>query len=87
MCIPSKTIVVREDDKSWLDSEIRRNSRNRDRIKKITVKSGNPNDWNKYKYCSNKVNNLKKHAKDSFYNDLDIIDLDFQNNDKRKFWK
>ena len=33
LCIPKKTIVVREDDKPWYDSEIRRNSRKRDRIK------------------------------------------------------
>ena len=78
---------MREDDKPWYDSEIRRNSRKRDRIKKTALKSGNPNDWNKYKYYRNKVNNLKKHAKESFYNNLDIIVSDFQNNDKRKFWK
>ena len=56
-------------------------------MKKSALKSGNPNDWNKYKYYRNKVNNLKKHAKESFYNNLDIIVSDFQNNDKRKFWK
>ena len=69
-CIQNKTIVVREDDKPWYDSEIRRNSRKRDRMKKSALKSGNPNDWNKYKYDRNKVNNLKKHAKESFYNNL-----------------
>ena len=68
LCIPNKTIVVREDDKPRYDSEIRRNSRKRDRMKKSALKSGNPNDWNKYKYYRNKVNNLKKHAKESFYN-------------------
>ena len=41
----------------------------------------------KYKYYRNKVNNQKKHAKEYFYNNLDIIVSDFQNNDKRKFWK
>ena len=45
LCIPSKTIVVREDDKPWYDSEIRRNSRKRDRLKKTALKSGNQNDW------------------------------------------
>ena len=47
LCIPSKTIVVREDDKPWYDSEIRRNSRKRDRLKKTALKSGNQNDWKK----------------------------------------
>ena len=45
LCIPNKTIVVREDDKPWYDSEIRRNSRKRDRLKKPALKTGNPNDW------------------------------------------
>ena len=87
MCISSKTIVVREDDKPWYDSEIRRNPRKRDRLKKTALKTGNQNDWKKYKYYRNKVNNKKKHAKEYFYNNLDIIVSDFQNNDKRKFWK
>ena len=69
------------------DSEIRRNSRKRDRLKKKAIQSGNPNFWNKYKLFRNKVNNRKKHAKEFFYNNLDIIVSDFQNNDKRKFWK
>ena len=32
LCIPNKTIVVREDDKSWYASKIKRNSGNRDRL-------------------------------------------------------
>ena len=60
LCIPSKTIVAREDDKPWYDSEIRRNSRKRDRLKKTALKTGNQNDWKKYKYYRNKVNNKKK---------------------------
>ena len=47
LCISSKSIVVREDDKPWYDSEIRRNSRKRDRLKKTVIKSGNQNDWKK----------------------------------------
>ena len=47
LCIPSKTIVVvvREDDKPWYDSEIRRNSTKSDRLKKTALKSCNQNDW------------------------------------------
>ena len=83
LCIPNKTIVVREDDKPWYDSEIGRNSRKRDRLKKAALKSCNPNDWNKYNFYRNKVNNKKNACK----RNLDIIVSDFQNNDKRKFWK
>ena len=44
LCIPSKPIAVPEDDKPWFDSEIRRNSRKRERLKKTALKSGNQND-------------------------------------------
>ena len=44
ICIQNKTIVVREDDKPWYDSDIRRKSRKRDRLKKSALKSGDPND-------------------------------------------
>ena len=87
VCIPSKTILVREDDKPWFDSEIRRNSLKRDRQKKKAVKTGNITDWIKYKRLRNKVNNQRKHAKESFYNNLEFIITDFENNDKRKFRK
>ena len=40
------------------------------------------NDWNKYKQARNKVNNLIKHAKANFYNNLEISISDFCNNDK-----
>ena len=66
LCIPSKTIVVREDDKPWYDSEIRRNSRKRDRLKKKAIQSGNPNVWNKYKLFRNKVNNQKSMLRNCF---------------------
>ena len=87
MCIPCKSILVREDDKPWYDSEIRRNTRKRDRQKKKAVKTGNITDWIKYKRLRNKVNNQRKHAKESFYNNLELIIRDFENNDKSKFWK
>ena len=40
----------------------------------------------KYKLSRNKVNN-KNMQRNLFYKSLDIIISDFQNNDKRKFWK
>ena len=73
MCIPNKTILVREDDKPWYDYEIRRKTRKREMLKKKAVKTGNITDWGKYKSLSNKVNNQRKHAKESFYNNLEII--------------
>ena len=85
LSIPFKIIVVREDDKPWYDSEIRRNSRKRDRLQKKAFQSGNSNDWNKYKFLRNNVNNNKKNMQGNlFYDNLDDIVSGFQNNDKHK---
>lgn len=86
-CIPSKYVLIRPNDKPWYDSEIRHFSRTRDRLKSKFIRSNNPNDWTKYKQVRNKVNNLKKHAKEKFYNDLELTITDSFDNDKRKFWK
>ncbi|MCG8048754.1 MAG: endonuclease/exonuclease/phosphatase family protein [Candidatus Thiodiazotropha taylori] len=87
ICIPSKTVTIRPGDKPWFDSVIRRNMRTRDRLKKKSIQTGNSIDWNKYKRIRNKVNNLVKHAKENFYNSLEVSISDFHNNDKRKFWQ
>ena len=83
----SKAIAVREDDKQWYDSKNRGNSRKSDRLKKKAIQSRNSNDWNKYKFFRNKlIDSDKKHAEEFFYY-LDVIVSDFQNSNKRKFWK
>ena len=86
-CIPSKVILVRNDDKPWYDSEIRKYSRIRDRLKTKASKSKNQNDWSIYKRTRNKVNNLKKHAKELFYNSLENILLENSSNNKRDYWR
>ena len=62
-CIPSKTILIREKDKPWFSSEIRKEIRIRDRIRKKILKSQNENNIIKYKKQRNKLNNMKKIAK------------------------
>ena len=37
---------------------------------KKSLRTGDANDWNKYKKARNKVNNLIKDAKERFYNNL-----------------
>ena len=87
ICIPSKTVTVRPNDKPWFDSEIRHYSRIRDRLKKESIKTASSNDLTNYKHTRNKVNNLKKHAKENFYNNLEISLSDFHTNVKKKFWQ
>ncbi|MCG7882888.1 MAG: hypothetical protein JAY96_15005, partial [Candidatus Thiodiazotropha endolucinida] len=85
-CIPSKEVTIRPSDKPWYDSEIRKYSRKRDRLKSKALKSGNQAHWSKYKTFRNKVNNLKKHAKETFFNNLEISLTESFTNNKKDFW-
>ena len=82
-----KTICVRPDDQPWYDNAIRRISRKRDRMKRTVKASRKITDWSKYKNLQNTVNNMKKHAKESFSNNLETNLLVLNCNDKRGFWK
>ena len=48
-CIPSKTILIREKDKLWFNSEIRKEIRIRYRLRKKLLKSEDENNIIKYK--------------------------------------
>ena len=56
-------------------------------MKVKAIRTGKHSDWNLYKKLRNKVNNQKKQAKETFYNNLELSISDFQKNDKRKFWQ
>ena len=86
-CIPSKEVTVRSDDKPWYDNEIRKFSRKRDRLKTTAVTSKRPEDWRNYKTVRNKVNNMKKIAKERFYNNLEHTITENFSQNKRDFWK
>ena len=86
-CIPHKTVCVRPDDQPWYDNAIRQISRKRDRMKRTAKSSGKITDWSKYKNLRNTVNNMKKHAKERFFNNLEINLLALNCNDERGFWR
>ncbi len=78
---------MRPNDKPWYDSEIRRISKLRDKIRQKVTQFGRVDDWNKYKSLRNKVNNMKKHAREALYNDIEFNLTDSFSNNKRYFWK
>ena len=86
-CIPHKTVCFRPDDQPWYDNAIRRISRNRDRIKRTPKASRKITDWSKYENLRYTVNNMEKHAKERFFNNLETNLLALNCNDKRGFWK
>ena len=86
-CIPHNDVVIRLNDKPWYDSEIRKHTRKRDRQKAKAVRTSLQNNWIKHKNLRNKVNNLKKHAKETFNNNLEFSLMSSFCNNKNDFWK
>ena len=60
ICIPTREVIIRNDDKGWFDSALRREIRIRDRIRRTFLKVKSVLTERKYKQQQNKVNNLKK---------------------------
>ena len=86
-CIPKKQITVRKNDKPWFNSELRKQIRIRDRLHNIARKHKRLNDIRKYKNQRNKVNNMKKFAKDSFYENINGIIDTLHKNDSKSYWQ
>ena len=81
---PHKDVIIRLNDKLWYDSEICRYFRKSDRLKTKAVRSWLQSDWANYRYVRNKVNNLKRNAKETFYINLEFSVLtNFSSNKKR----
>ena len=85
--IPTKEVTIRPSDKPWYDSEIRCHSRKRDRLKTKAAKSGKQTDWTNYKHERNKVNNLIKHDKEVFFNNIEDLLFESYRSNKRNYWK
>ena len=86
-CIPSQKVTIRPDDKPWFNGELRTLCRKRDRLKQLAFKTGKLSLLNKYITTRNRINNMKKHAKQNFFNSLEFNVCDLQRNDKKGFWR
>jgi hypothetical protein len=65
--IPTREVTIRTDDKMWFDSNLHRESRRRDRLRKTFLRTKTVSAKKHYKKQRNRVNNLKKQAKELFY--------------------
>ena len=83
--ISTKEVTILPSDKPWYDSEIRRRSRKRDRLKTKAAKSGKQTDRTNYKHERNKVNNLIKHAKEVFFNNIEGLLFESYRSNKRNY--
>ena len=64
-------VTIRPNDKPCYDSEIRMFSKYRDRQMRISLVSNTTSSWSKYNRLGNKVNNLKKFAKQHFFTNIE----------------
>jgi hypothetical protein len=62
----TREVTIRSDDKVWFDSDLRRESRKRDRLRQIFFRTKTETAEKKFKTQRNKFNNLKKQAKQRF---------------------
>ncbi|KAK3082416.1 hypothetical protein FSP39_020964 [Pinctada imbricata] len=85
-CIPIKQVTIRQNDKPWFNSDLRREIRIRDRLWK-KAKSGSIHHINKYKRQRNKVNNMKKYARESFFLEVNGFIDTLSCQDSKSFWK
>ena len=86
-CVPNKVVLIRPNDKPWYDSTIRSYTRRRDRLKRKAVKTTRREDWRKYKNMRNKVNNLKKYAKERFFNNIENTLIETSDLNPKAYWQ
>jgi hypothetical protein len=84
--VPQREVTIRLNDKMWFNSEIRREIRKRDRLRKLARRSNSDSNINKYKKERNHVNNLKKDAKEQFYFSVNTLLDDFSSSNSKSYW-
>ena len=80
---PLKTKRTRASRSPWINSDIKRRMRFRDRLKNKAVKTGDHDLWDAYKKIRNQVNNEVKKTKKYYYNNR----FHTVSNDSKKTWQ
>jgi hypothetical protein len=86
-CIPTREVTIRSDDKVWFDWDLRRESRKRDRLRQIFFRTKTETAKKKFKTQRNKLNNLKKQAKQRFYDNINEHLDDHITVNSKMYWK
>ena len=68
--IPTKTVIIRPDDKPFMNSSIRKAIRKRNRIHYRAKSTNNPDHWSQYRHLRNDVIRLVREAKTEYRNKL-----------------
>lgn len=87
VCIPTNVVTIRPNDKVWMTSELRREIRKRDRLRKKFIQNKTFYNQRKFKDQRNKVNNLKKIAKAEFYVSINETLSELKHTNSKQYWK
>ena len=85
--IPTREVTIRSDDKVWFDSDLRRESRKRDRLRQIFFRTKTETAKKKIKTQRNKFNNIKKQAKQRIYDNINEHLDDLKTVNSKMYWK
>ena len=86
-CIPFKEVIIRKTDRPWMNSDIRREIRIRNRLHSKYKTTKSLTHLNKFKAQRNKVNNMKKHSRLYFFENINGLIDTLNTSDPRSYWK
>ena len=86
-CIPSRLITIRPTDKPWMNSELRREIKIRERLHNKYKRNKTLITLNKFKQQRNKVNNMRKYARQSFYENINTTIDKLYTGDPKSYWR
>jgi chemotaxis response regulator CheB len=84
--LPTKTVIIRPDDKPFMNSSIRKAIRKRNRIHYRTKSTNNPDHWSQYRHLRNDVIRLVREAKTEYRNKLTSQLMD-KSIPQEKWWR
>lgn len=86
LCVPSRVVTIRLNDKAWFNSDIRREIRRRDRLHKIMRRTHNDLNVLNFKRQRNKVNNMKKYARSLYFENISETIDSYSKRDSKAYW-
>jgi hypothetical protein len=84
--IPSRTVLVRPNEKPWFNSEIRKEIRIRNRLHSAWRNNKSNYARNKYKSQRNKVNNMIKYACEQLFLSANELVDSIAKTDSKAYW-
>ena len=86
-CIPVKEVTIRINDKPWMNNELRREIRLRNRLHAKYKSTRTASNHTQFRIQRNKVNNMKKHVRSAFFDGINGLIDTLRTSDPKSYWK